>query len=766
MASQASLPKLVPVIMAGGIGARLWPLSRDDTPKQFLTPLDKSSLLQQTVERLISKQNPLNIDRIVIVTNAAFAEKTREQLAHFEGIEFEFLFEPTIRNTGPATAAASLYISNTEPDAIIAMLAADHHVAKDDEFRRILKIAHTVAAQDNSIVTFGIHPNRPETGYGYIRYKSKQDEVAIVDAFVEKPNLEKAKEWLASGDYLWNSGMFIFPAKKIVDEFALQHPEIQNCVNLAIRHGTCSKKSVYLENQHYSECPSISIDYAIMEHAENMKVIPANIGWFDVGAWEQVAEIDAGKHTDDPLVTQFESDATYVLSNKKNIVTIGTKNLVIVDTADALLVCDRHQTQNVKKIYESFRENKPEMLVTPFHSLATYEKSQFNKQRIKSWLRNDALPFWLKNSNDFENGGVAESFTRDGFPLVEEPRRVRVLLRQIYAFAYAKYSGWEGLIEPYLEMNISFLLSKASHPGEGSDMGWIHSLHADGEPLDANRMTYDQAFAILAFAWVYKVTGDKSALEKIENTFSFIDHELNGNGDNGLLSSPASSGNQQTEKHANPHMHMLEACIAAFIATQGQAHLDRAKRVVDLFKSHIFDSKNNIMFELFDENMNPVSHENGQWVEPGHMFEWSHLLAQYSTLSGDDCSQYSAKLFAMAETFGRFSNSGLVIDKMDINWQITEPSSRLWPQLERLRAMVSLKKEGSIAFDLKIEDAIEDIFKYFMSETAPGLWDDKLDMEGNLISDKVPQSSFYHIITAFSDYLSIDEEPETVLAKS
>ena len=778
MVDEVSLPRLVPVIMAGGIGARLWPLSRDDTPKQFLRPLDESSLLQQTVERLITGQNPLHIERIVVVTNAAFADKTREQLSHFESIKFEFLFEPAIRNTGPATAAAALYVKKTDPNAIIAMLAADHHIAKDGEFRRILQIAHRVAAHDDAVVTFGIQPNRPETGYGYIRYKSEQDEVAIVDAFVEKPDFEKAKSWLASGDYLWNSGMFIFPAQKVVDEFTTHHPEIQESVRLAMNEGKHTNNSVYLQSQHYVSCQSISIDYAIMEHVENMKVIPANIGWFDVGAWEQVAEIDAGENISNPLVTQFNSDATYVLPNNKNIVTVGTKNLVIVDTPDALLVCDRNQTQDVKKIYENFREHKPEMLITPFHSLKTIEKKEFNKNRIKAWLLDDALPFWLKNSNDLDNGGVIESFTRDGFPLIDEPRRVRVLLRQIYAFSYAKHSGWDGNADPYLELNLSFLLNKAQFDDDQNSTGYIHSLHANGDPLDINRMAYDQAFAILAFSWVYKITDDNAALVNIKKTLAFIDKYLNGMGDGGLLSKPAVQGDEAnsreildqekipTAKFANPHMHMLEACMAAYIATNDQTYLDRATSVVTLFKSNIFDNERNVLFELFDEHMNPVSLEDGQWIEPGHMFEWSHLLAQYSVLSGDDCSAYSSKLFAMAETYGKSETTGLVLDKLDTNWRALEPTSRFWPQLERLRAIISLKKTGNNSLDLKIEDAIHEIFEHFLSQTAAGLWEDKLDYDGNLLSDKVPQSTFYHIITAFSDYLAIDEEPTVILAVS
>lgn len=782
--SSISAGKIVPVIMAGGIGARLWPLSREDKPKQFLNPLAGSTLLQRTVERLLGDENSLGIQNIVVVTNADFAEQTRGQLARFDGIEFDYIFEPCIRNTAPALAAATVVIEEKYPGSVIAMLAADHHVVREAEFRNALKLSCEVAGNDKAIVTFGITPDRPETGYGYIKYDPSEGAVCKVEAFVEKPDVETAAAWVSSGNYLWNSGKFVFPASTMANAFQRQQPEmlasVQDAINKAKRHDD----GLYLDPVAFGACASISIDYAIMEGAENLKVVPADIGWFDVGAWEQIsniAELDGSASKGHPLVSQLESKGTFVLPSDRHIVTIGADNLVVVDTQDALLIADRSKTQEVKKVYEAFKNQKSPVIFSSFEALSPMAQAKFNHDRVNKWLLEKALPFWLANAADQEQGGIVESFTREGEPMLDEPRRVRVLARQIYSFAFATCMGWRKDTTEFLNENFSYMVKHAWRDEGG---GWVSKLTADGSHFDDSVTAYDQSFALLAFAWLYKATRDKPVLAQVDKTIAFVDANLNGQGTNGLetewrLMPPLETKKMQMAlnenmlaekssvvegealdsfKHSNPHMHMLEAFLALYSATGDRAYLSRASNIVELFKDKIFDHEHSLILELFDQDMSPIDARHGQWIEPGHMYEWAHLLATYEQLSGEKLFSYSRRMIATAETYGRSAESGLVLDRLDPNLNVVENTSRLWPQLERLRALVRLEKGGVGSFETEIERLVDKILSTYLSDIEVGLWDDCVDREGKRISQTVPQSTFYHLITAFAEYLSLTDK--------
>ena len=580
-------------------------------------------------------------------------------------------------------------------------------------------------------------------------------------AFVEKPDVETAISWLESGNYLWNSGKFIFNSEAMLKAFKEFQPDILAGVQNSIDLGIKDNDSLYLDVEAYGSCESISIDYAIMEKSNDLKLVPADIGWFDVGSWEQISiiselleEESASRRT----VTKLDSKDTYTLTSDRNIVTIGTRNLIIVDTKDALLVADKSRTQEVKTIYENLKKDNPEAVFSSFSSMSLPDQAKYNKDRIIKWLLEDALPFWLKNANDLSDGGIVESFTRQGDALIEEPRRVRVLARQIYAFSHIACLEWQVDTKDFLDRNFSYLVKNAW----GDQDGWVHKLDQNGTQLDTSVYTYDQAFALLSFAWLYKATNNPSILLQIEKTISFIDTNLNGCGSDGLLSEIITQDqpetNEQPRKHANPHMHMLEAYMALYSATLDVEFLDRAGKIIDLFKEKIFDQKHSVVLELFDQNMDPVSDKNGQWVEPGHMYEWAHLLATYDELSGNDLQAYSKRLIATAEAFSCSPITGLVLDKFDLNWNVLNDTSRLWPQLERLRALVSLKKNGLGSLDGEIENAVDVIFNSYLSGTLKGLWDDCLDSNGHLVSTKVPQSTFYHLVAAFSDYLSMTNE--------
>jgi mannose/cellobiose epimerase-like protein (N-acyl-D-glucosamine 2-epimerase family) len=288
---------------------------------------------------------------------------------------------------------------------------------------------------------------------------------------------------------------------------------------------------------------------------------------------------------------------------------------------------------------------------------------------------------------------------------------------------------------------------------------------------------------------MYKVTGDSEVLKHVERTIAFIDENLDGRSFDGIHSEllattvletkkHAIGGNaggfrdqmsvgmfelSLSRKHANPHMYMLEAFMALYSATGLEHYLQRAASIVDLFTSRIFDHEHSVVLELFDHEMKPFSSIDGQWIEPGHMYEWAHLLITYGELTGENLVDYSRRLFAMAEAFGRSAQTGLVMDRFDMDWQPLENTSRLWPQLERLRAMISLKKSGHNTHDRNIEKSINTIFQSYLAETTLGLWDDCVDEAGALVSETVPQSTFYHLVAAFADYLSLTRDKSRLL---
>ncbi|MEZ5871921.1 MAG: AGE family epimerase/isomerase [Nitratireductor sp.] len=785
-ASRYSGGRIIPVIMAGGIGSRLWPLSRQDKPKQFLTIMGKQSLLQQTVGRVLEDGNPLGIERMIVVTNRDFAHETMEQLSGFPEIEFDFIFEPAVRNTGPAMAAAAVHVNRNYPGSVMVMLAADHHIVFKSEFLRLLAVAAN-AASDDSILTFGIRPDRPETGYGYIKFEDNGTELCTVAEFVEKPDHKTAAKWVASGDYLWNSGMFCFEDKTLLDAYELHCKDVLEGIKLSYENAQTSGSGIFLSADEYENCRSISIDYAIMEHSSNIKVVPASIGWSDVGGWNQIAELaelDPSEQVGRTMLIQ--STNNHFHTGEKLVVAIGVDNLVVVDTSDAMLVMHRDRSQEVRQVYESLKAQADDLIATPFRQMSTRQKASYNQQRIRRWLVDDALPLWLNIGWDRRHGGFIENFDRTGHPRESDPRRVRVLARQLYAFSRAKLLGWQVNCTPVLKNAMDFLRQHA----QSEDGGWVYTLGADGRAIDQSVHTYDQAFVLFGLSWAYKATGSTDALEMIRQTVDFVDEHLCDKVNGGYFDTPQSrtlsheletkrlvfedqpvsqspirepgfadasaiftSRSRPVIKNLNPHMHLLEAFLALYEATGDRSYLDRSAAIVAPLKNTALDGQLGALPEIYDASLAPLSVDAGQWCEPGHHFEWAHLLLSYGRLVGEDMSEQARKLFSFAEAFGISPVTGLVIDRMSPEGKAIEDTSRLWPQLERLRCMLALRKTGMDIFEDKIEMCVQSVFEAYLDPAPDGMWEDKIDARGRIISKEIPQSSFYHIVAAFTDYL-------------
>jgi mannose-1-phosphate guanylyltransferase len=346
------------MIVAGGGGTRLWPLSRNHQPKQLLPLIEDRSMFKISVERLAPLFTP---ERIYVVTGPKYVDMMRAEAPEIPSQNF--IVEPYGKESGPAAALGVTVIQQRDPQATIAILTADHHIGDRQAFRAALAAAHDVA-QKGYIVTLGIEPTYPATGFGYIR---QGDELCRANGYVvyhalgftEKPNAERAAEFLASGDYSWNSGMFIWKADQAMSEFQRQQPDMYaQFMKLALAVDTPQFNTTL--DAVWEAIKKISLDYAVMEGARNMAVIPVDIGWNDIGSWSSLYEVlplDASGNSfkgNAPDHLNMDTRNTLVYSDKL-VVAIGVENLVVIETPDAILICHKDRTQDVKEVVNQLR---------------------------------------------------------------------------------------------------------------------------------------------------------------------------------------------------------------------------------------------------------------------------------------------------------------------------------------------------------------------------------------------------------------------------
>ncbi|MGB4091160.1 MAG: mannose-1-phosphate guanylyltransferase [Ruminococcus flavefaciens] len=345
--------KITAVIMAGGRGERFWPKSRNNCPKQFLSlTADKETMIQKTVKRLGKIVEP---EDVFVVTNAAYREIVETQLPQIP--KENILSEPCARNTAPCIAYAAAVIKKKYDDAVMLVLPSDHLIGYVNIYHRALRKAIAAAEEGQNLVTIGITPTYPETGYGYINFGDEKGDAFEVERFVEKPDLATAKKYLASGDYLWNSGMFVWKVSSIMANIQKFMPEVYDGASrIGESFGTDDFEEVLIRE--FEAFPSESIDFGIMEKAENIYTIPGSFGWDDVGSWlamERINETDDDKNYIEGDVIAVDSKRTTICGGKRLIAAVGTRDLIIVDTDDVLLVCSKNSTQDVKKVISKLK---------------------------------------------------------------------------------------------------------------------------------------------------------------------------------------------------------------------------------------------------------------------------------------------------------------------------------------------------------------------------------------------------------------------------
>lgn len=360
----AKHPVIYPVIMCGGSGTRLWPLSRKATPKQYWALAGEDTMLQATLKR-VAKSADLSVAPTTIICAKGHEGVIRDHAAKANVPIGDIVLEPMGRNTAPVAAVAAALVREKDPDGLILLVPADHHVADPAEFWTCVGKG-VAAAQDGALVTLGIHAAKPETGYGYIeRGDQISDDCYGVKRFVEKPNAETAAAYLADGGYYWNAGIFLFQAEAMDREMRAHARDISEQSLKALDHATRDNGVITLDKEKFAACPSDSIDYAVMEKTENAAIVaPVNIGWNDIGAWEAVADLQQadGTETVGDVLTE-DCKNSFIRSDGPLVAAIGIEDLVVVATDDAILITRKGQSQDVKKIVEQLKKTKREELL-------------------------------------------------------------------------------------------------------------------------------------------------------------------------------------------------------------------------------------------------------------------------------------------------------------------------------------------------------------------------------------------------------------------
>ncbi|MFZ1681469.1 MAG: AGE family epimerase/isomerase [Rhizobiaceae bacterium] len=732
-------------VMSGGVGSRLWPLSRADNPKQFHDLSGGSgSMMARTVRRL--KARPSGETPVHVIASERHSERVRDELAGFDLAGGCAIYEPAGRNTAAAVAVATLHTLDRHGDGLVLVLPSDHDIAPDSEFWNSVETG-IAAAMAGHVVVFGIRPHQPETGYGYIEVdgKAASGGLAAVRRFVEKPDLETARSYLAQGSFYWNSGIILFRASAMRAAFQALQPEIWEKTEAACAAAISNVSGVWLPSAAYAEVPADSVDYAILERLDGIVMAPASFRWNDLGSWQSlldVSETDADGNVVLGDVVAIDCQRSYLRSTGRLLSVIGMRDVAVVSTFDATFIAPVDQSQNVKKIVERLEKTgRIETRVTPSGDRLPQPGAW--RRRVEHWLFEETLPLWSTTGVDWRHGGFHEALTPEGRPL-DRPKRMRTMARQVYAFAVAHERGWDGPAEELMAHGIAFM-----RKGRTADGGWARVLSPEGAVIDPARDSYDIAFVLLALAHAGKA-GLPGAFDLGHETFAFLDQHLEDARLTGFLET--TDGHEL--RRSNPHMHLLEAFLAWHAATGDRSYLRRAARIVDLFRNHFFDPDSWTLGEVFGDDWRPAPGLDGQRTEPGHHFEWASLLIDFARATGQtDLVRHARKLYASAIANGLNRTTGLAYACVSRDGMPLDTVSRSWPQTEAIKSAIALNSAGGPDLAPEIEARVGRLFRWHIEPAMTGLWVDQIDDKGRALAGPVPASIFYHLLSALMTYL-------------
>lgn len=693
--------------MCGGSGVRLWPASRPSRPKQFIRLIGNRSSFQETALRVapLAEGGPL-----IVVAGASHKAFITEQLAEI-GVEAVILLEPEARDSAPAIAAACAWIEQQTASGIALIVSADHHVPDAAAFQEAAR-ATFPAAGAGAIVTFGMRPTQPDTAYGYIRPGEGDGPVKPVAAFVEKPDAETARAYVADG-YLWNSGNFIAAAKTLLDELAAHAPGVAEAARAAIAEATGSD-SVLPLGAAFRAAPKISIDYAVMERTGRAQVLPSDFAWSDLGAWQAVWSESARDGGGNSLSAGAEAiDGRNVLVRAPagvDVAVVGLENLAVIVEPDAVLVCALDRSQDVKRVTAANRPSPPRRFADLAAARAWYDL----------WLRSAALPLWGTVGVDPANRGFREGLTPDGRPH-DPTRRGRVQSRQAFVFATVAAEGFDG---PWADVARQGFCWYMAH-GRRADGLFVYATDTAGAVTEPTVNIYEQAFAMLAMS----ALGDDWEVPALQ-TLAAMD----------VMRHPAGGYREASGQpfQANCHMHLLETCLAWEAVGSDKAWTARADELAR-FALDRFIAEGRLN-EFFDEAWRPLTDE-AALLEPGHHFEWAWLMERWGVSRGHAPARAVAReLFATGRR-GFDPARGVVFNSLAPDLSPRDPAARLWPQTEYLKAALILGKDADAL------SACEALAMY-LDTPARGAWRDVMLANGGFVPGPAPASSLYHIVVA------------------
>lgn len=736
--------KILGFVMSGGVGSRLWPLSREDNPKQFHALSGADSMLVKTVKRVAARtQGPVSVN---LIAAERHAERVLYDLENIDLHGGAGIFEPQGRNTAAAVAVAA-QVALDQGDHLALVVPSDHEITTTANFWETIE-SGVEAAKAGRIVVFGIPPAHPETGYGYIEAGSATAgrEDRDVRRFVEKPDSQKAESYLAAGNYYWNAGIFLFRGSVMRDAFLAHAPDIWSAVENAMAGAERDETGLYLPEAEYSGIRSESVDVAIMEKMAEISMVPARFEWSDLGSWQSLLEVSPTDQDGNVIigdVVAFDCKNSYLRSEGRLLSVIGLRDMAVVATSDATFVAPVSKSQNVKQIVARLEKTgRLETRVTPVHD--RMPDAGAHAARIRHWLFEETLPLWSTAGLDHLHGGFHEALTFHAEPVARD-KRMRTMGRQIYAFGVAHEMGWKGPALDLIDHGIRFI----ERHGRSKNGGWVRTLHVDGSVADAAEDSYDHSCVLLALAYALKA-GHPDAARLGAETFAFIDQHLTN--DSGASFLETSEGG--APRRSNPHMHLFEAFLAWHKVTGEASYLARATKIADLFAARFFDADTWTLGEFFESGWSPAPGDKGEWTEPGHHFEWASLLVEYGEAANrPEFFAHARKLYASAIANGLNRATGLAYDAVSKSGIPLVRTSRSWPQTEALKAAMALDRINGPDMKPEIEARANRLFRWHIEPAPEGMWIDLIDEKGRAKSADVPASIFYHLVYALTAYL-------------
>lgn len=736
-----------PIILCGGEGSRLWPVSRRDFPKQFASLIGDLSCFQQAVVRLHAHEE---VGKAVVVTGEAHESIVRAQLEAV-GIDAFIVLEPEGRDSAPAAAAAAAFLLDRGMDDAAVMQPADHYIPDAEAFQAAARCAARTAKK-GYIVTFGLAPMRPETSYGYIERGDPLADcrgAAAVRRFVEKPTAESASKYLQQG-FLWNSGIFAFRPSVLLGEMRSFEPAIAEAAERAVSAARRDGNVVRLDPSLFAQSPKKSLDYAVMERTAKAAVVSADFSWSDLGAWGAIY----GVHDKDADLNVIRGGAAILIDSHRCFVrtaaapvaVIGLSDVGVIAEPDGVVVCKLDASASVKKAVDLFRSRaRPEALRRSKNpeTHRDYRDLANAAHRLGRWLDNSALPLWWTAGADHARGGYFELLDEQG-RAVSAPRRLRVQARQVYVYATVGSAGWQGPWRAAVAHGLESLRARYRR----ADGLYRTLADDDGAPLDDRTFLYDQAFVLLALASSVKSGLEAGWCTTEGRSLRSLLYERFGREGGGFLEQELRGSTFQS----NPHMHLLESALAWCEADGADAEWEElAHSIVRLCLDKFVDAESGLLREFFDNTGAPAVGFPGRIVEPGHQFEWAWLLSRWSEGRGDAAAgAAAARLADIGERYGIDDVRGVAIDVLLADMSPHSRQARLWPQAERLKAALGLAKaqpehrEGYEATALLAAQGIS----HYLQASTPGLWHDKLRPDGTFVIEPSPASSLYHIAGA------------------